>query len=75
MMGKDDDYLFKMSQNAEFVALSKLVKSNSQDTLNVSWDSVKSWMFDSTNCSDKNMLKAFIKTQIYRPLYFKHDNH
>lgn len=76
-MGKkdDDDDLFKMSQNAEFVALSKLVKFDVPDILNVNWDTVKSWMFDASNCFDDNMLKAFIKTQIYRPLFFKHDNY
>ena len=58
------------------MALSKLVKSTSQnDTLDVNWDTVYRWMFGQDNCSDENMLKAFIRTQIYRPLFFKHDDY
>ena len=58
------------------MALSKLVKSTSQnDTLDVNWDTVYRWMFGQDNCSDENMLKAFIRSQIYRPLFFTHDNY
>lgn len=32
-------------------------------------------MFDHENCSDENMLKAFIRTQIYRPLFFQYNNY
>ena len=83
---KDNDDLFTMTQNADFVALSKLVSVNSDNevSLNVDWDtdtetktSVKTWMFGNSldNCSDQNMLRAFVRTQIYRPLFFKHDNY
>lgn len=66
--------LFTMTQNAEFVALSKLTTGN---TLNVNWNSVKNWLFSNSpnNCSDDKMLKAFVRTQIYRPLFFKYDNY
>lgn len=68
--------LFTMTQNEAFVALSKLVKSDGK-TLNVNWNDVKTWMFGTSpdNCSDDKMLKAFVRTQIYRPLFFKHDNY
>ena len=72
---RDSDQLFRMTQNASFVELSNLVKYDSQDTLNVNWNTLKGWMFDSSNCSDDNMLKAFIRTQIYRPLFFKCDDY
>lgn len=46
--------------------------------LNVDWDEVKIELFNDTNglwTKDANILKAFVRTQIYRPLYFKHDNY
>ena len=76
-----DVNLFKMTQNAQFVALSKLCNG---DVLNVNWSGdrgvgtdVKGWMFEQNpdNCSDENMLKAFVRTQIYRPLFFQYNNY
>ena len=64
-----------MAENAEFVALSNLVLPSSPDTLNVEWSEVRNWLFSSGNCSNEKLLKAFVRTQIYRPLFFKHDNH
>lgn len=72
------DDLFKMEENAEFVALSNLVVNpGDHSKLNVNWLDVKRWLFESNpdNCSDEKMLKAFIKTQIYRPLFFKYNNY
>lgn len=68
--------LFTMTQNAGFVALSNFVNSDGE-TLNLNWDSVREWLFESNpdNCSNENMLKAFVRTQIYRPLFFKHDDY
>lgn len=43
--------------------------------LNVDWDNLKDWLFDSDEQSQKNLLKAFVRTQIYRPLYFSPDNY
>ena len=74
MSKKDRDDLFKMTQNAEFVALSKLVKSD-PSILDVNWADVKGWLFDSNKYSDEKMLKAFIRTQIYRPLFFKYNDY
>ena len=73
--GRED--LFTVTENAEFVALSRLIKSGTTSTLDVNWSDVKRWMFESSpdNCSDEKMLKAFIKTQIYRPLFFKYNNY
>ena len=80
---RNENTLFKMTQNEDFAALSKLVQSDGK-TLDVDWDtdapgkpSVKTWMFESNpdNCSDEAMLKAFVRTQIYRPLFFKHDDY
>lgn len=73
--------LFKMSENEAFVALSKLVVSSDTTKLNVDWQSISNWLFhrgsDSKydNCGDENLLKAFIKTQIYRPLFFKYNDY
>lgn len=78
---KDENTLFKMEQNQDFVALSKLVLEDGV-RLNVNWytdtqekPSVKTWMFSGGNCSDAKLLKAFIRTQIYRPLFFKYNNY
>lgn len=67
MKGKKDDDadLFKMSQNAEFVALSNLVvNSGDHSILNVNWSNVKRWLFESVpdNCSDEKLLRVFIRT-------------
>ena len=74
-MGQPD--LFQMTQNAEFVALSKFVKSSNVDTLDINWNGIRTWLFGpgNTNCSDADMLKAFVRTQIYRPLFFKYDDY
>ena len=78
---RGDSDLFTMTENAPFVALSNLVKSD-ETTLNVNWSSVggrgtdvKGWMFEHANCSDEKMLKAFIRTQIYRPLFFQYNSY
>lgn len=63
------------------MALSKLVDDGNADTLNVKWNGesgstiVKDWMFSGGNCTDENMLKAFVRTQIYRPLFFKYNDY
>ncbi len=74
MSKKDRDDLFTMTQNEAFVALSMLCNGN---TLDVNWGDVKEWVFESNpdNCSDEMMLKAFIRTQIYRPLFFKYNDY
>ena len=51
-----------------------MVESN-PSILDVNWDTVKGWLFNSNNYSDEKMLKAFIRTQIYRPLFFKYNNY
>ena len=72
----DDGNLFTMTQNEAFVALSKLVKEDGA-TLKVDWSIAREWLFESDpdNCSNENMLKAFVRTQVYRPLFFKHDEY
>ena len=60
-----------------YVARDTLTGYKKQISLKVNWNSVKNWLFNtsSNNCSDEAMLKAFIRTQIYRPLFFKYDNY
>ena len=43
--------------------------------INVSWNEVASWLFDGKRQSPSNLLKNLVRTQIYRPLFFKHDNY
>lgn len=65
--------LFKVNENVEFVKVSGLV--DARGNLKVDWDDLKGWLFDSTKQSQENLLKAFVKTQIYRPLYFNPDEY
>lgn len=73
--GDSDRDLFTMTQNEKFVELSRLVLPTALDALNVNWSEVKTWMFSGDNCSDENMLKAFVRTQVYRPLFFEYNNY
>ena len=69
------------TDNLGFVKLSKYVNDSNQIIVN--WNAVKNWLFNEytgANISknvvnESGVLKAFIRTQIYRPLYFKHDNY
>lgn len=36
---------------------------------------MKTWLFSEGNHPPVTLLKEFIKSQVYRPLYFKHDNY
>lgn len=65
---KDNVDLFKVTQNVDFVKESELV--DAAGNLKVDWDDLKGWLFDSDEQSQENLLKAFVRTQIYRPLYF-----
>lgn len=64
--------LFKVSENVKFLKLSGLV--DDADRIKVSWDDFKSWLFG-TSHSDENLIKGFVRTQLYRPLFFKHNDY
>ena len=52
-----------------------MVKNSDPSILDVNWTTVKNWLFSPNNYSYEKMLKAFIRTQIYRPLFFKYNNY
>ena len=41
--------------------------------MNVDWNAIRGWLY--TGQSDEDVLKAFIRTQIYRPMFFRHDDY
>lgn len=61
-------------QDMAFLKLSGILDEG--DNVLVKWDSVKDWLFNANdNQTPETMLKAMVRTQIYRPLFFKPDNH
>ena len=50
-----------------FAALSKYLKSD--NAINIDWENAKEELFGKWS-SDANVLKNFIRTQFYRPMFF-----
>lgn len=57
-----------------FLNLSGVGTSGGQK-INVSWNEVANWLFDGNRQSPNNLLKNLVRTQIYRPIFFKYDNY
>ena len=70
-----DGNLFRVVENQYFARLSGYLTDSSN--VDVNWDDIKAWLFTnaSTNLSPESLLNALVKTQIYRPIFFKHDNY
>lgn len=69
--------LFQIGYNREFAAKSGLL-TESDGRLNLDWSDISGFMFPQENggeLSQEQILKAFVRTQIYRPLYFKYDDY
>lgn len=66
----DSTNLFKIQDSNGFAALSGLVDEDSK--IKVNWDTIKTWLFSQTQQTKENILKAFFRTQFYRPMYFKY---
>jgi hypothetical protein len=43
--------------------------------VDVNWTAVQNWLFNEEAQSDISILKALIRTQVYRPLFFNADDH
>ena len=65
--------LFKISQSAKFADQAGNVVG-SDGKIKVSWNDVKDWMFSPLR-TDVERLKAIVRTQLYRPLFFKYDDY
>ena len=67
--------LFKVNQNLQFMRLSNTITS--ANAIDVNWSEVKSYLFPTSGgyMDDVHFLRAFIRTQIYRPLFFKANNY
>lgn len=69
--------MFKVSENVDFAKETGLVDDDDCLKINQSdgsgWAALSNWLFPSV--ASDNLLKALIRTQIYRPLFFDPDNH
>lgn len=67
------------TEDIDFAKLSKYIStdtSTNANTINVNWNTIKNWLFnDSSNVTEPILFKKFVTTQIYRPLYFAHDQY
>ena len=43
--------------------------------IQLNWNGIKEWLLGDEVKQDVNVLKALVKTQLYRPLFFKHDDY
>lgn len=66
----NDSDLFAINDENGFVFSSGLVSNGS---LRVDWGDVKEWMFSPDRQTQQDILKAFIRTKFYRPIFFKAD--
>ena len=64
---KDDNTLFQVRYNPEFAALSRYL--NTTKVININWNEARNELFGEWGNDDK-VLKNFIKTQFYRPMFF-----
>lgn len=64
---QNDLDLFQVWYNAEFAALSKYLNTNR--VIGVNWTSAKGELFGKW-AEDANVLKNFIRSQFYRPMFF-----
>ena len=74
--------MFKVSENVDFAKKTDLVYDDDCLKINQNdgsgWAALSNWLFPSgasDNLASKTLLKALIRTQIYRPLFFDPDNH
>jgi len=69
-----DNDLFKIGQNAGFARLSGYVDGD--NSIDLDWNDTKQWLFgDNGNLGNVNLLKSLVRTQVYRPLFFKHNDY
>lgn len=72
LSNKDRDDLFTIRQNVEFASKSGL--AGDDGSLAVDWNEVKNWIFGG-EVTEESLVRAFMRTQFYRPLFFKADNY
>ena len=69
-----DNNLFKIGQNVGFARLSGYVDGDNQ--IDLDWNNTKLWLFGNNgNLGNVNLLKSLVRTQVYRPLFFKHNDY
>ena len=66
--------LFKIATNAGLAEKTGLV-DQSTHMIRLEWGSIRDWLFRQDVQTQERILKAFVRTQLYRPQLFKHDNY
>ena len=67
--------LFSLSYNVDFAKKSNLMTGMK---VNLDWGGIKEFLFPSATSNEipeLEIIRAFVRTQIYRPLYFKYDGY
>ena len=64
---QEDEDLFQVRYNPEFAALSKYLDSD--NNISIDWSEARNELFGEWS-DDAKVLKNFIKTQFYRPMFF-----
>lgn len=76
VISKPETKLFNVSDEyLGFLGLSGCRMPYDAYSINVSWNDLSKWLFDQSRQTPNNLLKNLIRTQIYRPLFFKYDNY
>ena len=76
VISKPEIKLFTVSDEyLGFLGLSGCRMPYDAYSINVSWNDLSKWLFDQSRQTPNNLLKNLIRTQIYRPLFFKYDNY
>lgn len=79
-----DAELFDVKRSPTFAALTGYVmvdttrEGEPYNQISVDWDIVRNWLFGGDNReppTPERVLKSLVRTQLYRPLFFKHDNY
>lgn len=68
---------FKVTDNVEFASLSKMLDGSGTLGFDENdWNRVHDWLYPTDDGQDaSHILHAFIKTQVYRPMFFSNEDH
>ena len=70
--GSSDEDLFRMEVNSDFARYSGCVGEGGNIILN--WDFLRDWMFGESAQLQEDVLKAYVRTQYYRSIFFNPDD-
>lgn len=73
-MSQTTDELFEVKTNVGLAEKTGLVDETNH-RIRLEWAQLRNWLFNEETQSPESILKAFVRTQFYRPNFFKHDNY